>query len=107
MTSVALSDLPEDIAKKLPRYPKILATLLGRLAADLRFRGQQLGHMTVYDAMAQMVASKIASALLVVDAKDETAAAFYEKFRFRRLGPGRLQFFLTLQEIKALVSGPQ
>jgi len=69
MTSVALSDVPEERGKKLPRYPKIPATLLGRLAVDLRFRGQQLGHRLVFDAMVQMIASKIASAMLVVDAK--------------------------------------
>ncbi len=105
MTSVALGDLPEAMAKKLPRYPKIPATLLGRLAVDLRFRGQQLGHLLVFDAMSQMVASKIASAMLLVDAKDATAAAFYAKFGFRRLGPGRLQLFMPLREIVELVDG--
>ncbi len=103
MTSVALTDVTADMAKKLPRYPKIPATLLGRLAVDLRFRGQQLGHLLIFDAMSQMVASKIASAMLVVDAKDETAAAFYVKFGFRCLGAGRLQLFLPLHEIAALV----
>ncbi len=105
MTSVSLSELPAEMARKLPRYPKIPATLLGRLAVDLRFRGQRLGHLLVFDAMSQMVASKIASAMLAVDAKDETAAAFYAKFRFRRFGAGRLQLFLPLHEIAALVGG--
>ena len=53
--------------------------------------------------MSQMVASKIASTMLAVDAKDETAVAFYVKFGFRRLGAGRLQLFLPLHEIAALV----
>ncbi len=103
MTSVSLCELPAEMAKKLPRYPKIPATLLGRLAVDLRFRGQRLGPLLIFDAMSQMVASKIASTMLAVDAKDETAVAFYVKFGFRRLGAGRLQLFLPLHEIAALV----
>jgi predicted GNAT family N-acyltransferase len=103
MTSIALMDVPDDMAKKLPRYPKIPATLLGRVAVDLRFRGQQLGPRLIFDAMVQMIASKIASAMLVVEAKDEKAADFYLKFGFIRLRPGRLQFFMPLHEVKALV----
>ncbi len=105
MTSIALSDVPEDMAKKLPRYPKIPATLIGGLAVDLRFRGQQLGHRLVFDAMRQTIQRRIASAMLAVDAKDEAAAAFYLKFGFRRLGPGRSHLFLPLHEIAALLVG--
>lgn len=32
-----LVDVPPDIAKQLPRYPAVGATLLGRLAVDTRF----------------------------------------------------------------------
>ncbi len=105
MTSVALGDVHGDMAKKLPRYPKIPATLLGRLAVDMRFQGQQLGHRLVFDAMVQMVASKIASAMLVVDAKDERAACFYLKFGFLRLAPGHKQYFLPFHEVNELVRG--
>jgi predicted GNAT family N-acyltransferase len=103
MTSIGLTEVPEPIAKRLPRYPRIPATLLGRLAVDLRFRGQQLGHRLVFDAMVQMLASKIAAAMLIVDAKDEAAMGVYLKFGFSRLAPDRLQLFMPLQDIKALV----
>lgn len=103
MTSVELADLPETMAKKLPRYPKIPAALLGRLAIDERFQGQQLGSRLLYAAMVQIVQSNIACAMLLVDAKDEKAAAFYTRFGFRRIGSGRLQFFMPLHEIRNLV----
>ncbi len=103
MTSADLAELPDAVAKKLPRYPKIPAALLGRLAVDRRFRGQHLGHRLAFDAMVQVLASKIASAMLIVDAKDEAAAGFYIKFGFMRFSAHRLQLYMTLQDIKALV----
>ena len=42
-TSVALSALPPDIAKKLPRYPVVPAVLLGRLAVARHYQGHGLG----------------------------------------------------------------
>ena len=38
-TSVSLSELPQAMTKKLPRYPEIPAVLLGRLARDIHFPG--------------------------------------------------------------------
>jgi predicted N-acetyltransferase YhbS len=103
MTSVDLADVPNSIAKRLPRYPKIPAALLGRLAVDRRFQGQTLGYRLLFDAMRQIVKSNIACAMLLVDAKDENAGAFYTGFGFIRLGPGRLQFFMPFHEIRKLV----
>ena len=42
-TSIALGDLPAGTARRLPRYPAVPATLMGRLAVDQRHRGQGLG----------------------------------------------------------------
>ena len=33
-------ELPAEVVKKLPRYPLIPATLLGRLAVDRRYQGR-------------------------------------------------------------------
>ncbi len=81
-TSIALVDLPPDLAKRLPRYPAIPATLMGRLAVDHRRRGQRLGELLLFDAFSRTLRSEIASYAFVVDAKDETAEAFYERYRF-------------------------
>ena len=40
---VALTDLPESLARKLPRYPSVPVARLGRLAVDREFRGKKLG----------------------------------------------------------------
>jgi predicted esterase len=36
-----LTDLPASILKRLPRYPTVPATLMGRLATDSRHRGKR------------------------------------------------------------------
>jgi ribosomal protein S18 acetylase RimI-like enzyme len=104
-TSVMLEDLPPALAKKLPRYPRIPATLLGRLAVDHRFRGRGIGELLLYDAMRQTRHTNIATAMLVIDAKDEAAAAFYRRYSFLPFGAGHRQFYLPIQDIKKFVDG--
>lgn len=38
--SILLKDLPQDIAKKLPRYPTVPAVRMGRLAVDEKYKGR-------------------------------------------------------------------
>ena len=101
-TSVLLVDLPPPVSKKLPRYPAVPATLLGRLAVDQRYRGRQLGESLLFDAFSRTLRSDIASFAFVVDAKDATARAFYERYGFMVLtGSGR-RMFKPMSEIAAL-----
>ncbi|KYC39448.1 hypothetical protein WA1_32530 [Scytonema hofmannii PCC 7110] len=81
-TSIQVEDLPDEIRVKLPRYPLIPATLLGRLAVDERYQGQGLGAFLLVDALRRSLMSEIASMAVVVDAKDDQARAFYEHHRF-------------------------
>ena len=41
--TLSIPDLPEEIARKLPRYDAIPATLIGRLARDERAHGSAWG----------------------------------------------------------------
>lgn len=88
-TSVGLGELPPARAKKLPRYPAIPAVLLGRLAVSSKHQGKQLGAVLVVDACERAARSDIAALLMLVDAKDEAAARFYDHLGFERLGNGR------------------
>jgi ribosomal protein S18 acetylase RimI-like enzyme len=72
-----LADLLAATAKKLPRYPTVPAVRMGRLAVDQPFKGQGLGAALLADALDRAARSEIAAHALVVDAKDEAAAAFY------------------------------
>lgn len=92
--TVNLADVPENIAKKLPRYANIPATLLGRLAVSQAFRGQGIGDHLVMDAFRRVLAAvqEIGTALVVVDAKDDRARRFYLRHGFipLRNAPNRL-----------------
>lgn len=100
--SVLLSELPDSIAKRLPRHPAVPAALLGRLAVDARHRGRGLGQHLLLDALARTLRSEIASFALLVDAKDETAAAFYAAHGFLPLAAGGRHMFLPVAEIATL-----
>ena len=102
-TSIQLTVVPAALAKKLPRYPRQPASLLGRLATDLSARGVGLGRLLLTDAITRAVRSEIASFALVLDAKDETAAAFYERESFIRLPGTPVRFLRRMDELAALV----
>ena len=66
--AVELGDLPQPIVKKLPRYPSIPVTLLGRLAVDEGQRGKRLGEKLLMDAMYKSLqgSQQIVSAAVIV-----------------------------------------
>ena len=102
-TSVALEEVPEDFARKLPRYPFAPATLLGRLARDVRF--PRTGKLLLVDALKRACrqSGEIAAATVIVDAKDDRAREFYESFGFRSLLASANRLFLPMQTIATLV----
>jgi predicted GNAT family N-acyltransferase len=101
-SGIALADLPTDITRKLPRYPLLPAALMGRLAVDRRRRGQRLGELLLFDAFSRALRNDLASYAFLVDAKDDSAEAFYQRYNFRRLsGPGR-RLYVPLTEIAQL-----
>jgi GNAT superfamily N-acetyltransferase len=103
--TLALDHLPEDLARKLPRYDAIPAARIGRLARDERVRGQRVGELLLADALRRILSAARAVAVfaVVVNAKDDTAAAFYRRFGFQPfpLHPRRL-FLLTSTALAAL-----
>lgn len=107
--AVDLGELPEEISKKLPRYPMASATLLGRLAVSERFRGQGLGERLLMDALHRALQSsrQIASAAVVVDARDDQAVTFYRKYGFIDLPKIERRLFLPMGTIVQLFSGDE
>ena len=88
-TSLLLDLLSADHAKRLPRYPAVPAILLGRLAIDAAHQGKRLGSALVADALMRASRCEVMAYAMVVDAKDEAAARFYEYLGFERLGEDR------------------
>jgi GNAT superfamily N-acetyltransferase len=87
--SVSCSDLPTSMAKTLPRYPVPVA-LIGRLAVATEYQGKGLGSILLADACRKVINASATLAVvgIVVDAKDPTAASFYQHFGFVSL-PGQ------------------
>jgi ribosomal protein S18 acetylase RimI-like enzyme len=89
-------DLPPDETKRLPRYPTVPAVRIGRLAVDLRFQGRGLGAALLADAAARTLKGDAAAFTLLVDAKNDQAVAFYQRFGFRNLASQPRTLFLPL-----------
>ncbi len=101
---IVLGDLPANIAKKLPAYPVVPATLLGRLAVDQSHHGQGLGGILLIDALRRAFAqsSQIAAYAVVVDAIDQKAISFYKNYGFLPFPENPKRLFLPMKTIAAL-----
>lgn len=99
--SVPLTEVPEPLAKKLPRYASVPVARIGRLAVDLAFRGQKLGGALLADAVDRAARSDVAVCALLVDAKDDAAVAFYLHHGFERIGSQQRQLFVPLERFRA------
>jgi predicted GNAT family N-acyltransferase len=102
--AVQLDAIPPEVGKKLPKYPVVPATLLGRLAIGTAFRGQGLGAMLLMDALyrALLHSRELASAGVVVDGKDAAALAFYKKYGFLELPRVERWLFLPMGTVEQL-----
>lgn len=99
--SLLLSELPASMGKKLPRYPTVPAVRMGRLAVDQGFKGHGLGGALLADALDRAARAEIAAYALMVDAKDEPAAAFYRHHGFIALPDSPLTLFLPLATVRS------
>lgn len=97
-SSLDLSEIPDDLARKLPRYPSHPVALIGRLAVDRNHQGQGLGAALLVDALKKLSAASnpLAVFALLVKAKDEQAIAFYRHFGFSSVRSRNDLLFLPL-----------
>jgi ribosomal protein S18 acetylase RimI-like enzyme len=107
--AIDLGDVPEEVAKRLPKYPAISATLLGRLAVSTAFRGRGLGVKSLMDALHRSLklSEQAASTGVVVGAKDEEACAFYRKYGFIEFPKIDKRLFLPMGTIEKLFAEQQ
>lgn len=81
---ITFDDLPSSVQKKLPRYPQIGATLLGRLGVDEKFRNEliergekpRLGELLLVDAQKNCLhgSSRVGSAVMLIDVEQPNEA---------------------------------
>jgi GNAT superfamily N-acetyltransferase len=99
--SIELNQLPQTLARKLPRHP-VPAALLGRLAVNQAAQRHGVGKMLLADAIKRTLAvsDEIAIYAMIVDAIDERAQSFYEQFGFLPLSSENRRLFLPLKSIE-------
>jgi len=84
-SSLPMTDLPADLANRLPRYPLLPGGLIGRLAVATRYARQGLGAALILDAVTRATRAEPAIFALIVDAIDDNASRFYAHLGFRPL----------------------
>ncbi|HYM78214.1 MAG TPA: GNAT family N-acetyltransferase [Candidatus Dormibacteraeota bacterium] len=104
--SIDAGELPPDAMKRLriPRYDKLPATLLGRLARSEEFKGCGLGEILLMGALKRALehSRNIASLAIVVDAIDEKARAFYQAYGFIDIPDRPNRLFIPMRTVGQL-----
>ena len=100
--AIAFTKAPAALTRKLGRY-EVPVFRLGRIAVSRATQGQGLGADLFLAAgeRALAVAQQVGGVGLAIDAKDERAAAWYERFGALRLLDDRLKLVLPLETIAA------
>jgi predicted GNAT family N-acyltransferase len=102
--TIELTEVTPTLAKKLPRYPMLPATLLGRLAIDRQQQGKGYGELLLVSALkkAYAASTQIASVAMIVEAIDEPACKFYAKYGFQAFQTDPMKLYLPMQSIASL-----
>lgn len=100
MTQVKQAEIPNDRPRITRGIPVIL---LGQLGVDDKYQGQGLGDMLLIDTQARTdeVSRKVGIRALMLDARAERLAEWYQKHDFIRL-PKSLRMFKRIEEIRKL-----
>jgi GNAT superfamily N-acetyltransferase len=101
MSGIDLEYLPQSIAKKLPKYPIVGVTLIGRLAVSLDYQGYGWGKLLIMDALFRsLTVSKTTGCFaVIVDAIDDEAVRFYQRFEFQTFSDRPYKLFRTMKNI--------
>lgn len=99
---IRAAELPQELARKLPKYPLIPATLLGRLAVSREHQGLKLGRLLLMDALHRSWknTAQVASAGVVAEAIDEAAGKFYLHHQFIPVPGHPRKLFIAMATIE-------
>ena len=104
--AVEAGELPPELIQQLhlPKYDRLPATLLGRLARSQEFRGAGVGEFLLMDALKRSLehSGNIASVAVVVDAINENARAFYKRYGFIDLEGYENRLFIPMRTVAQL-----
>jgi hypothetical protein len=98
--TVNVAALDETYAKRLPHYPALPATLLGRLAQ----KGKRFGELLLIDSLKKSLDASIqvASLAIIAEASDENALSFYLKYGFQPFPQEPMKLYLSMKSVEML-----
>jgi len=103
---IEAGELPPELVQQLhlPKYDRLPATLLGRLARSKEFKGRGLGELLLMGAMKRALehSRNIASVAVVVDAIDENARGFYRRYGFIDIPNHPNRLFISMKTVAQL-----
>lgn len=102
--SVDLTNIPENDSKKLPKHLRVPVALIGKLAVDKNFQGQGLGSYLLMDALDRILnlSEEMGYYAVEVDAIDDKAKSFYDKYGFESLLDDNKHMYITLKKLLRL-----
>jgi predicted GNAT family N-acyltransferase len=102
--TIDIAALDEPFAKRLPRYPALPATLLGRLAVDNSQKGKRFGELLLIDSLKKSLDASIqvASLAVIAEALDESALSFYLKYGFQPFKQEPMKLYLPMKSVEML-----
>ena len=101
--SLPIAEMSVEHKKALSAYVNPLPVIvIGRLAVDKSYRGKGYGDMALMDALERALdlSSKIGACAAVVDALNDDAANFYQRYGFVNLQGNK--YFIPMKAIKKL-----
>lgn len=100
--AIRMSELPPNVARKLPKYPLIPATLLGRFAISQAHQGRKLGRFLLMDALFRSWknTAEVASVGVVAEAYDDAVRDFYIRHEFIPLQDQPRKLFIAMRTIQ-------
>lgn len=99
--SVLQAESPERVKGGMPRHP-IPAVILGRFAVDKQYQGRGIGKSLLMDALQRIakVSEEIGIRVIIADAKDQQAKAFYLRYDFTAFSEDSMRLYLLLKDLK-------
>jgi GNAT superfamily N-acetyltransferase len=103
MSAIRKENLPARHLNRFPNFPLPVARL-ARLAVEMRHQRQGLGELLLADALQRCLRLSVEIGMLgvIVDAKDDHARGWYERYEFERLPDSPLTLWLPATAIARL-----
>lgn len=103
MSAIRKENLPAKHLNRFPNFPLPVARL-ARLAVEMRHQRQGLGELLLADALQRCLRLSVEIGMIgvIVDAKDDHARGWYERYEFERLPDSPLTLWLPTTAITRL-----